>query len=85
MTNGRLCGRIGSLPKPRRLPSTSTSASAAAPALMWTAVPPARSKAPRRLTIQPPVSAAKKPLAKPAASPPSSATPKAKTQWATGK
>ncbi len=43
MTNGRLCGRIGSVPKPLRLPMRSASTSAATPALMWTTVPPAKS------------------------------------------
>ena len=43
MTNGRLCGRIGSLPKPLRLPITRASTRAATPALMWTTVPPAKS------------------------------------------
>ena len=71
MTSGRLCGRIGSRPKPRRLPSTSARASPAAPALMCTAVPPAKSMASSLLAIQPPVS--------------DSAPLKAKTQWATGK
>src|SRR5690242_4094480 len=54
-TNGRLCGRMGSRGQPRRLPSTRQSARPAAPALMWTAVPPAKSSAPSLLTIQPPV------------------------------
>ena len=79
-TNGRLWGRIGSRPKPVRLPSTSTRASAAAPALMCTAVPPAKSSAPSRLTIQPPLSAANRPAVAPAPRPSSSTTPKAKTQ-----
>ena len=43
MTSGRLCGRIASRPKPRRLPSTRARARPAAPALMCTAVPPAKS------------------------------------------
>ncbi len=42
----RLCGRIGSRGHPRRLPMTIASASAAAPALMCTAVPPAKSMRP---------------------------------------
>ena len=71
MTSGRLLGRIGSLPKPLRLPRTSARASAAAPALMWTAVPPARSMVPMREPIQPPSS--------------SSSPWKANTQCATGK
>ncbi len=37
----RLCGFIGSLPKPSRLPSRIASTSPAIPALMWTTVPPA--------------------------------------------
>ena len=53
-TAGRLCGRIGSRGQPRRLPSTSASASADAPELISTAVPPAKSSAPRALDIQPP-------------------------------
>ena len=74
MTSVRLCGRMGSLPKPIRLPSTSASARPAAPALMCTAVPPAKSRALRSLAIQPP-----------ALSAPAVAPSKAKTQWATGK
>ena len=46
MTSGRLCGRIGSFLKPTRLPMTRITPSAAAPALMWTAVPPAKSMTP---------------------------------------
>ena len=46
MTSGRLCGRIGSFLKPMRLPMTRITPSAAAPALMWTAVPPAKSMTP---------------------------------------
>ena len=56
ITSGRLCGRIGSLPKPIRLPRTRARARPAAPALMWTAVPPAKSMRPRSLAIQPPTS-----------------------------
>ncbi len=41
MVSVRLCGRIVSLGQPRRLPSRTTRTSAATPALMWTAVPPA--------------------------------------------
>ena len=85
MTKGRLCGRMASLPKPLRLPSTRIRARAAAPALMCTAVPPAKSSAPSRLTIQPPLFSANSPAEAPAPAPSSSATPKAKTQWATGK
>ncbi len=56
MTRVRLCGRIASLPKPSRLPSTRASARPAAPALMWIAVPPAKSIALMLLAIQPPFS-----------------------------
>jgi hypothetical protein len=71
ITNGRLCGRIGSRFQPIRLPSTIASARPAAPALMCTAVPPAKSMASSLLAIHPPVA--------------DSAPSKAKTQWATGK
>ncbi len=54
ITSGRLCGRIGSFLKPTRLPMTRITPRAAAPALMWTAVPPAKSIAPRS-NAQPPV------------------------------
>ena len=74
--NGRLCGRMGSRGQPRRLPSTMARARPAAPALMCTAVPPAKSSAPSvasTLAIQPPTaSAATKPS-------------KENTQCATGK
>src|SRR4051794_30227295 len=70
MTNGRLCGLNCAFGQPLRLPSTIASASPAAPALMWTAVPPAKSSTPR---------AASQPAPLPFAS------PKLKTQWATGK
>ena len=53
--NGRLCGGIGSVPCPRRLPITATIASDAIPALMWIAAPPAKSRAPIS-KIHPPVS-----------------------------
>src|SRR5689334_19265670 len=53
-TNGTLCGRPVSFGQPLRLPSTIASARPAAPALMWTAVPPAKSSAFRLLAIQPP-------------------------------
>src|SRR5436309_310921 len=53
-TSGRLCGRIGSLPQPRRLPSTIASARPAEPALTWTTVPPAKSSIPRLLSQPPP-------------------------------
>ncbi len=71
MTNGRLCGRIGSRCQPTRLPSTSARARPAAPALMCTAVPPAKSIASSSLAIQPPFA--------------DCAPLNAKTQWATGK
>ena len=71
ITKVRLCGRIGTLPKPTRGPSTIASASAAAPALMWIAVPPAKSKALMVFAMKPPRSA--------------TAPSKAKTQWAAGK
>src|SRR6195952_713594 len=69
---GTLCG-LRSWPDIADLPSTMATASAAAPALMWTAVPPAKSIAFKLLAIQPPAES-------------SVTTPsKAKTQWATGK
>ena len=37
----RLCGFIGSLPKPLRTPISSARTRPATPALMWTTVPPA--------------------------------------------
>ena len=43
MTRVRLCGFIGSLPKPLRLPTMIASTRPAMPALMWTTVPPAKS------------------------------------------
>ena len=54
ITRGRLCGRIGSRFQPTRLPSTRARARPAAPALMCTAVPPAKSIASSLLAIQPP-------------------------------
>ncbi len=60
ITSGRLCGRIGSLRKPTRLPSTRARASPAAPALMCTAVPPAKSITPLRSPSQPPWPPSKK-------------------------
>jgi hypothetical protein len=53
-TSGRLCGRIGSRPQPRRLPRTIASARPAEPALTWTTVPPAKSSIPRLLSQPPP-------------------------------
>ena len=44
-TSGMLCGFMPSRGQPSRLPSTSATARAAAPALMCTAVPPAKSSA----------------------------------------
>jgi hypothetical protein len=70
-TNGRLLGR-DCRGQPVRLPMTSTSARAATPALMCTAVPPAKSTAPSLLAIQPPITLP-------------SAESKANTQCATGK
>src|SRR6266702_1295186 len=52
-TNGTLCGFIGSLRQPTRFPSTIASARPAAPALVCTAVPPAKSSALSLLRIQP--------------------------------
>ena len=46
MTIGTLCGMNEREPNPLRAPMYSTAASAAAPALMWTTVPPAKSIAP---------------------------------------
>ena len=43
MVSGTLCGRIATLPKPRRLPTTRARTRPAIPALMWTTVPPAKS------------------------------------------
>src|SRR5438067_3266397 len=57
-TNGTLCGRPMSFGQPLRLPSTIASARPAAPALMCTAVPPAKSNALSLLAIQPPVASA---------------------------
>src|SRR2546423_8041870 len=48
MTKGRLCGRIARLGQSRRRPSSRAMARAAAPALVCTTVPPAKSSAPRR-------------------------------------
>src|ERR1041384_7756517 len=57
-TNGTLCGRGASFGQPLRLPSTIASARPAAPALMCTAVPPAKSSAFKLLAIQPPTASA---------------------------
>ena len=64
ITSGRLCGRIGIFPNPTRFPNTRANAKPAAPALMCTAVPPAKSSAPRSFAIQPPVFATKSSNAK---------------------
>src|SRR5438105_14090466 len=53
-TIGTLCGRKLSFGQPTRLPSTSASASAAEPALMCTAVPPAKSSACSLAPMKPP-------------------------------
>src|SRR5215475_1194761 len=50
----RLCGGIGSLPKPVRLPNTIAPTRPATPALMCTTVPPAKSNAPH-CQMRPPV------------------------------
>ena len=47
MTSGIECGGCPSRGQPLRLPSTSTAASAAMPALTWITVPPAKSSEPR--------------------------------------
>src|SRR3954451_15445290 len=60
MTRGRLCGRIGSRRQPSRRPRTSAIASPAAPELISTAVPPAKSRAPSRSPIHPPFPPSKK-------------------------
>src|SRR6201999_524527 len=52
--SGTLCG-LRNLPNPSDLPSTIATASAAAPELMCTAVPPAKSIALSLLAIQPPL------------------------------
>ena len=54
-TSGILCGRIGSRLKPSRFPKTIASARAAAPELISTTVPPAKSSAPSLSMIQPPL------------------------------
>ena len=76
ITKGRLCGRIGDLGQPLRLPSTMHSARPAAPALMCTAVPPAKSMACSLFAIQPPWCTRL---------PAASVTLKSNTQWQTGK
>src|SRR2546423_8601267 len=53
-TIGTLCGRKLSLGQPTRLPSTSARARAADPALMCTAVPPAKSSACSLAAMKPP-------------------------------
>ena len=54
ITRVRLCGRIASLPKPTRTPTTMASASALAPEQISTAIPPAKSMVPMRFASQPP-------------------------------
>src|ERR1700737_3090981 len=54
ITNGTLCGRVRFVGQPLRLPSTIANTKPAIPALMWTAVPPAKSIACSLLLIQPP-------------------------------
>src|SRR5918996_555358 len=54
MTIGTLCGTKASLPYPRRRPRYTMAARAAAPALMWTTVPPAKSSAPKVPSHPPP-------------------------------
>ncbi len=51
--NGKLCGGICSLGQPRRRPSSKAHTRADTPELIWTTVPPAKSKAPIA-PIQPP-------------------------------
>src|SRR5262245_12922488 len=53
-TSGTLCGLNVSLGQPTRLPSTSARPSAAEPALMCTAVPPAKSSAWSVVAMKPP-------------------------------
>ena len=53
-TSGRLCGRIASVRNPSRGPSTRARASADAPELTSTTVPPARSRKRRWVAIHPP-------------------------------
>src|SRR6218665_1314947 len=79
-TNGGLCGTCAPLRKPTRLPSTSASARPAAPALMGTAVPPAKSSAPARSHCCSPNVAHP-----PSVSLPSESSVKLNTQLATGK
>jgi hypothetical protein len=55
MTSVKLCGRIGSRFQPSRLPRMIASARPATPALIWTAVPPAKSIAFKVFAIQPPL------------------------------
>src|SRR2546427_12009344 len=46
---GRLCGGMGSDPWPSRLPITIAHTRADTPELMWTTVPPAKSRAPHKI------------------------------------
>src|SRR5690606_37274103 len=50
----RLCGGIGVVGKPARLPSTSAATSAATPALTCTTAPPAKSRKPSSPSQPPP-------------------------------
>jgi len=45
MHNTMLCGGIGTVPKPRRLPRIRHKTRADQPEVMWTTVPPAKSMA----------------------------------------
>ena len=51
---GRLCGAMLSDPNPFRFPTTRAAASAETPEVMWTTVPPAKSRAPM-FRIHPPI------------------------------
>lgn len=53
MTMGRLCGRMASFLNPRRGPRTRHRAKPEAPEVISTGSPPAKSRAPRLLRIQP--------------------------------
>ncbi|CAB4896027.1 unannotated protein [freshwater metagenome] len=72
-TSGIECGRIDSLRQPIRLPRTNAIANPAAPALMCTAVPPAKSSTPLAARNPTPVTVSP------------TLFPNAKTQCATGK
>ena len=72
-TTGSECGRIASFRQPTRRPRIKLSAKPAAPALICTAVPPAKSSIPRAAKNPAPVTVSP------------TLFPKAKTQCATGK